>query len=71
MDSLTSAIKELPYITGYCFTQIADVAQENSGLLDAKRNYKIDPEIIRKINDRGMEIYESNMNISGKKTITH
>lgn len=71
LDSLTSAIKEIPYISGYCFTQVSDVAQENSGLLDAKRNYKIEPEIIREINDRGMEIYESNMNISGKKQITH
>lgn len=30
IDSLTSAIKEIPYISGYCFAQVSDAAQENN-----------------------------------------
>lgn len=48
---LTNAIKNIPYISGYCYTQLADVQQEINGLMDAERNYKIKPSIIKNIND--------------------
>jgi len=51
-DSITTAIKELPYICGYCYTQVTDVQQEINGLMDAHRNYKVDAEKIRQINLR-------------------
>ena len=49
---VTDAIKEIPYVCGYCYTQITDVQQEINGLLDSERNFKIDPILIKEINDR-------------------
>jgi hypothetical protein len=51
-DSIVTAIKELPYCCGYCYTQLTDVQQEINGLMDIDRNFKIEPEIIRQINER-------------------
>ena len=51
-SEIVTAIKELPYSCGYCYTQVTDVQQEINGLMDIDRNYKIDPEIIREINER-------------------
>lgn len=51
-DSITTAIKELPYVCGYCYTQVSDVQQEINGLMDMERNFKVDPEKIREINTR-------------------
>lgn len=51
-DGLTTAIKKLPYVCGYCYTQVSDVQQEINGLMDMERNFKIDPEIIKEINER-------------------
>lgn len=48
---LTKAIENIPYISGYCYTQLTDVQQEINGLMDAERNYKIDPSIIIDINN--------------------
>ncbi len=48
---LTKAINNIPYISGYCYTQLTDVQQEVNGLIDAERNYKIDSNIIRNINN--------------------
>lgn len=48
---LTKAVKDIPYITGYCYTQLTDVQQEINGLMDEKRNYKIEPSIIKDINN--------------------
>lgn len=47
---LTSEIKNIPYISGYCYTQLTDVQQEINGLMNAERRYKIQPDIIRNIN---------------------
>ncbi len=49
-ESLTDAIKAMPFIQGYCYTQLTDVYQEVNGLLDMARNPKIPIEKIRKIN---------------------
>ena len=47
---LTKVIYNIPYISGYCYTQLTDVQQEINGLMDAERNYKIQPDIIKNIN---------------------
>lgn len=49
---LTKAIKSIPYISGYCYTQLTDVQQEINGLMDEKRSYKVEPSIIRNINNK-------------------
>lgn len=51
-DEITTAIKETPYVCGYCYTQVTDVQQEINGLMDIHRNFKITPEIIKEINTR-------------------
>ncbi len=51
-DEMTTAIKSLPRVAGYCYTQVSDVQQEINGLMDMERNYKVDPEAIREINER-------------------
>lgn len=33
-QGLTAAIKEIPYICGYCYTQDTDVQQEINGMMD-------------------------------------
>ena len=49
---LTKSIKNIPYISGYCYTQLTDVQQEINGLMDSERNYKIDSNIIRNVNNK-------------------
>lgn len=51
-DAITTAIKEIPYICGYCYTQVTDVQQEVNGLMDSRRQFKADPDKIREINER-------------------
>ena len=51
-DSITSAIKELDYICGFCYTQVTDVQQEINGLYNMKREAKVDIKRIREINNR-------------------
>lgn len=52
-DRITTAIKEIPYVCGYCYTQVTDVQQEVNGLMDSRRRFKVDPDKIREINERG------------------
>jgi len=49
-EKITSAIKKIPYICGYCYTQVSDVEQEVNGLLDENHAYKINAEKISRIN---------------------
>lgn len=51
-DDMTSAIKSIPAILGYCYTQLTDVEQEQNGLLDADHKPKVDLDRIRAINDK-------------------
>ena len=51
-DNITTAFKSIPYIRGYCYTQLTDVFQEVNGLLDMDRNPKVDIAKIREINIR-------------------
>ncbi|SET24970.1 glycoside hydrolase family 2 protein [Paenibacillus sp. NFR01] len=48
--SLTGAIKAIPFITGYCYTQLTDVQHEMNGLLTEDRKPKVTPDKIRDIN---------------------
>ncbi len=51
-DGITSAIKSLDYICGYCYTQLTDVQQEINGLYTMKREPKVNIEKISEINRR-------------------
>ena len=51
-DAITSAVKALPHVCGYCYTQVTDVQQEINGLMDMERSFKIDPAILKEINER-------------------
>ena len=46
---LTTVMLEHPRICGFCYTQVTDVQQEQNGLMDMDRNFKVDPEILREI----------------------
>lgn len=48
--SLTDAIRDIPYVRGYCYTQLTDVFQEVNGLMTAGRKPKADIDEIKKIN---------------------
>ncbi|WP_236674773.1 glycoside hydrolase family 2 protein [Enterococcus sp. BWR-S5] len=54
-DGIHRAIQELPYIVGYCYTQLTDVEQEVNGLLTTDRAPKVDLEEIKKINERRLK----------------
>ena len=55
-QSTTNAIKKIPLIRGYCYTQLTDVQQEINGLLTDNRQPKIDLEKIRSINDGSWDV---------------
>ncbi|MFF2911462.1 glycoside hydrolase family 2 protein [Paenibacillus sp. NPDC057934] len=49
-SSITGAIKAIPFISGYCYTQITDVQDEVNGLLTEDRKPKVALNKIREIN---------------------
>jgi len=48
--SVTKAIKDLPGVCGFCYTQFTDVHQETNGLFGPDRVAKLDVDKIKKIN---------------------
>lgn len=48
-ELLTKNIKEIPYISGYCYTQLTDVQQEINGIVDENRNSKFSKKVEDKI----------------------
>ncbi len=48
---ITHAIMSIPYIKGFCYTQVSDVQQEINGLMTIDRRFKVDPDKIRQINE--------------------
>ncbi|MGN0358610.1 MAG: glycoside hydrolase family 2 protein [Blautia sp.] len=60
-DEITTAVKELPYVSGFCYTQVSDVQQEINGLMDIDRNFKVEPEVIKEINERKVGYWRSFM----------
>lgn len=51
-DRIHQAIQDIPYVVGYCYTQLTDVEQEVNGLLDINRKAKLDIDSIAAINKR-------------------
>jgi len=51
-ESITQGIKDTPYISGFCYTQITDVQQEINGLLNEDRIPKVDMNKIKEINSK-------------------
>lgn len=51
-DRIHQAIQDLPYVVGYCYTQLTDVEQEVNGLLDVNRKPKLPMDEIAAINQR-------------------
>jgi hypothetical protein len=49
-QSVTDAIRRIPYCQGYCYTQLTDVMQEVNGLVTPDRKAKIDPERFAALN---------------------
>ncbi len=47
---ITQSILNLEGIAGFCYTQLTDVFQEVNGLLDSAHDYKVDKDMIRRIN---------------------
>ena len=47
---MMEAIREIPYLTGFCYTQVTDVQQEVNGLYTMEREAKVDMSEIRRIN---------------------
>lgn len=51
-DALTTSILDNPAITGFCYTQLYDVEQEQNGIYDYWRRPKVDVDTIRAINTK-------------------
>jgi beta-galactosidase/beta-glucuronidase len=51
-ENIHEAIQEIPYISGFCYTQLTDVEQEVNGLLTADRKPKVDLSEIKRINEK-------------------
>lgn len=49
LEGQVRAILDLPHITGYCYTQLTDVEQEQNGVYNYDRTEKFDMERIRRI----------------------
>jgi beta-galactosidase/beta-glucuronidase len=51
-DAITTAIKKLDGVSGFCYTQVTDVQQEINGIMDMERNFKVPSETLKEINTR-------------------
>ena len=49
LEGLTAVLRENPLICGFCYTQLYDVEQEKNGILTYERQFKFNPEDIKKI----------------------
>ncbi len=49
LKSLIHTVEEMPFCTGWCYTQLTDVQQEVNGLLGEDRKPKLSISEIRKI----------------------
>jgi hypothetical protein len=46
---LMQGLSKLPFICGFCYTQLSDIEQEANGLLSYDRRPKIEPELIAQL----------------------
>lgn len=51
-ERLINAIYQSDLLCGFCYTQLADVEQEQNGLLDECHRYKTEAKEIKRINDQ-------------------
>lgn len=51
-NNIHQAIQDIPYIQGFCYTQLTDVEQEINGLLTPDRSAKVDLSEVKKVNER-------------------
>lgn len=56
--AVISALLESPLVQGFCYTQITDVEQEINGIMTYDRKPKVDPAVIRAINEGKWKIEE-------------
>jgi hypothetical protein len=49
LEGLVRALRKMPLMAGYCYTQLTDVEQEINGLLTYDRKPKVDPDKVRKL----------------------
>lgn len=49
LEGLTDVILAVPYMSGYCYTQLTDVEQEQNGIYNYDRSTKFDMDRIKKI----------------------
>lgn len=60
-------ILAVPYMSGYCYTQLTDVEQEQNGIYNYDRTKKFDMDRIKKIFSKVPERFKSNKKDSKKK----
>ena len=51
-DAITTAVKKIGVFCGYCYTQLTDIQQEVNGIMNADHSFKVDPKILKEINER-------------------
>lgn len=51
-ENIHTAIQEIPYISGFCYTQLTDVEQEVNGLLTPDRQAKVDLSEVKRVNEK-------------------
>ena len=51
-DAITTAVKKVHAISGYCYTQVTDIQQEINGIMDMDRNFKVDSKKLKEINEK-------------------
>ena len=52
---LIRALHSLDYSCGYCYTQVSDVQQEVNGVLFENRDFKVDPKVLKDVQDERNE----------------
>ena len=50
-QGLIRALHSLDYSSGYCYTQVSDVQQEVNGVLFENREFKVDPKVMKAVQD--------------------
>ena len=53
-DDITTAVKEIPYMCGYCYTQLTDVYQEKNGIYAFDRREKFDADALAKARQKAL-----------------
>lgn len=58
LEGLTDTILAVPYMSGYCYTQLTDVEQEQNGVYNYDRTPKFDMERIRSVFSKNPEGFD-------------